>query len=163
MSLYTDTACVTDVDLGVEIEEREEQVYETDGSPMMAQKEADEDAGLDKAHKIRVKLKRYYYRIRATVTTEQRIVNGSLATPPAVGSDIADTSNNDPGGAGVSVDGVHYICTNERMRLVDGTTTLYVSVVTWTGFTKWKKVPSAWKMNQSTEAVGEGEDSHSGN
>lgn len=144
---------ITSLDGDVEVEEREEQVYEDDGTtPMTKQHEADPDS-VNKTHRTRVKLKRYFYRIRITVGQSRKVV-GDITKD--FGDKLGDLNN----GSGFHIKGdagVKYLCGHESSREVRPECKLSEQGRTWNGFGPWKKVPHEWGLDQSTEKIEEGD------
>ena len=148
---WDESLYICDVQMDIEIEEREEQLYEEDGkTPVMKSHEAGEVLK-DSTVKTRVKLKRYYYRLVVTVTMTALVADG----PASIGTAIGDVTTG--GGYGINGDSnVKYLCGSERTtRIRDGVWRLYQ---TWNGFGKWKKVPKSWKMEQTSEEIKETDD-----
>ena len=150
--MATEDPYVCDVDLQVEIEEREEQLYETDGkTPIMNTHSAGEIMA-NTAVKTKVKVKRYFYRLAATVTTTWLDVLANAASSIQMGGKIKNTNQ----GTVFHVTGdtgVKYICTGERATLVNPILRLWRHFETWHGFSPWYKVPSYWGLQQTTEVV----------
>lgn len=142
---------ICDIDMRIEIEEREEQVYEDDGTtPMTEQHEADEDT-VDRTHRTRVKLKRYFYRLVVTVMKTALVFDGSSKVGKSIGKLKGGVGFNITGDSGVK-----YLCSDERVTPVNLVVDLWRLFQTWSGFGPWQKVPKSWKLEQSTEKVVEG-------
>lgn len=167
---YRETAYVCDFDFDVEIEEREEQVYkdesgEEGGSILSPNyrlapviKTFDPGAhGIDMAHAVLVKLKRYYYRLRVTVTKTYLAVGGvnEVGIKSDAGKKKGAMSFNIVGD-----NGVKYICTREHATLVRSEVNLWRVMQIYEGFGPWQKVPASWGLDQATDD--ESEDSESG-
>lgn len=140
---------IVDVDMRVEVEEREEQLYEDDGKTPVTKTQPDGTVAAGK--KTRVKLKRYFYRLAVTVTMNATVADG----PSKIGSDIGKRKN--PSGFQIDGDtGVKYLCSGERVTLLNASTDAWKLTQTWNGFGPWKKVPKNWDMDQTSEEVPDG-------
>jgi len=136
----------------VEVEEREEQVYESDGATPKTKAHA-ATAAIPETHRTRVKLKRYYYRLCLRVV-EVKIIEGSAAAPSSVGGQVGRLTGT-PGFSIPGDSGVKYLCTDEHAEMVRPACGLWRHVISWTGYSEWKKVPASWGLDQTTEEVGE--------
>lgn len=136
----------------VEVEEREEQLYQEDGTTPVTKTEED---GPAKKKKTRVKLKRYFYRICLNVTKAQRVANSVDVVPSDFGANVGETQNS------MSWEGINppekmrFICTAEDAREVENVTGTWDLFQSWTGYTKWSAVPKDWKMDQRTDLEGD--------
>ena len=154
--MASENAYVSDVDLQVEIEEREEQLYEIDGrTPVMELHESgNPDTEIIKGEdvKTKVKVKRYFYRLAATITQTWLEILNNESSQIEMGDKIGDVKGGTP--FRISGDtGVEYICTGARATIVNPILKLYRHFETWHGFSKWKKVPKEWGLEQTTEIV----------
>ena len=150
MAGWDETPYIVDVDMRVEIEEREEQLYEEDGKTPVTKTQTDDDSPA-KGKKTRVKLKRYFYRLAVTVTMSAMVADG----PSKIGGDIGQRKN--PSKFHISHDtGVKYLCTGERATLVDAASDAWRLTQTWNGFGPWEKVPASWDMDQTSEEISDG-------
>lgn len=153
MADYKETKYICDVGMDVEIEEREEQLYEDDGKTPVTKTQGEESAAPGK--KTRVKLKRFYYRLVVSVTYARLVVGNGLSE---IGHSIGTLKGQ--GSFGINGDnGVKYLCGNERAQLVRPEVNLWRLLETWSGFGPWKKVPKHWNLDQVSEEIEEGSES----
>jgi hypothetical protein len=153
---YEETPYISDVNMDVEIEEREEQLYEDDGKTPVTKTQPDGTVAAGK--KTRVKLKRFYYRIVVTVTYTGLVVGDGLSK---IGNSIGELKGQ--GTFNIHGDsGVKYLCGNERAQLVRAETNTWRLTQTWNGFGPWKKVPKNWNLDQVSEEIDEGQESGGG-
>ena len=139
------------VKMNVEVEEREEQLYEDDGKTPVTKQQTDGPAA---GKRTRVKLKRYYYRVHVTISEAKLAVVEDGGTV-AIGSDIAELKGQ--GNFNVSGDkGVKYLCGEEGGTLLNAVVGLWRYTRSWDGFGPWQKVPSGWGLEQTSETVAEG-------
>lgn len=154
---YKETPYISDVNMDIEIEEREEQLYEDDGKTPVTKTQPDGTVAAGK--KTRVKLKRYFFRLVVTVTYTCLVVGDGLTE---VGKSIGELKGQ--GSFGINGDsGVKYLCGNEGAQLVRSETNTWRLTQTWNGFGPWKKVPKSWNLDQQTEEVAEGQESGGNN
>ena len=145
-----ETLYISDIAMRIEMEEREEQVYEDDGvTPVTKAHAADADT-VNKAHRTRVKLKRYFYRLAVTVTKSAKVFDG----PSKVGKSIGKMKSGGPFGINGDT-GIRYLCSDERATPIDLKVDLWMLSQSWSGFTPWKKVPKDWDLDQASEKVEE--------
>ncbi len=153
MADYKETKYICDVGMDVEIEEREEQLYEDDGKTPVTKTQDSDSAAPGK--KTRVKLKRFYYRLVVSVTYARLVVGNGLSE---IGHSIGTLKGQ--GSFGINGDsGVKYLCGNERAQLVRSECNLWRLTETWSGFGPWKKVPKNWNLDQVSEEIEEGSES----
>jgi len=150
---------VVSADWDVEIEEREEQLYEQDGKTAVTKQQED---GPAKDKKTRVKLKRYYYRKCLNVVMSQKVAGSVNQVPSGFGGRIAELKSSMSWDGISGTSGMKFICTKESAREIDNVTGTWTLTRSWTGYSKWNKVPTSWGLDQNTEEVDDGEEDSDG-
>lgn len=152
---------VTDASYEVEVEEREEQLYESDGKTPVTKTQED---GPAEGKKTRVKLKRYYFRLVLKVECS-RLYAGQFDTPPSGFGNSAGKLTASPGFNIPGDSNLKYLCTGERAQCTDTVNGVWKVSQTWTAYDKWERVPKSWDLDQKTELDDSdgSDDSNSGN
>lgn len=140
----------------VEIEEREEQMYEDDGKTHQTKiYPADPANGIKKAYKIKLKIKRYFYRKKVSFTQRALVVAAGHGVPNFGGDDAGTMAGNTS--QGIPHDsGMRYLCSSEELNLVHSAANVWMWQSEWSGFGRWHEVPANWGIKQETS--GERED-----
>lgn len=148
MSWTDGNARVTAAHYEVEVEEREEQLYEADGTTPVTKTQ---ESGTAEGKKTKVKLKRYFYRLCLKVTKTHRVAGSVGVVPGGFGGAIGETKSSMSWDGISTPSGMKFICTDEDAREIDSVTGTWDLSSSWTGYTKWKAVPKSWNMDQKTD------------
>jgi hypothetical protein len=138
---------IVDASWDVEIEEREEQLYQSDGTTPVTKTH---ESGPAEGKKTKVKLKRYFWRKVLKVTESMKVADQFDTPPSGFGGKIGDMTNS-PGFEIPGDSGMHYLCTNERAQCTDTVVGLWLMTRSWTAYSKWESVPKDWNLDQKTD------------